>query len=180
LKRKITLFVAIVIILIAIINIKPIMKHTSNVFWNFVGNQLEKEEEERMKKIEDGEIVRGKDTILIWGNMYEIGHFSDGDRLTIETSDTDGTILEKVLMHKKKNSKLYVISGEGYAVIDHNNLCRVFIAIDDERYTNGYTEDEDGKRVYISRKIECSNIKYLSKYEDFSEEEQKVFRKMKD
>ena len=71
----------------------------------FTSNQLAKEESERMEKIENGEIVRGKGTILIWENMYVIGHYSDGERLSIETKDVNEAILKKLssIKRKKKN-----------------------------------------------------------------------------
>ena len=178
-KRKhiIAIIIVISIILIAL-SIKPILNYTSNIFWSFISNQLDKEETERMEKIENGEIVRGKDTILIWENMYVIGRYSDGSYLSIETKDVNETILKKVVKHQKKKEKLYIVSDEGYAVIDKNNLCRVFITVADEEFVNGYTEDADGNRTYISRKIESTNIEYLSEYELFSTEEKDVFEKM--
>lgn len=177
-KRKYIIAVTAVCILFIALVIKPAMNYTSNIFWDFVGNQLDKEENKRLEAIENGEIVRGKDTVLIWGNMYEIGHYYDGNHLSIENKETVGIILKKVVEYKNKNGKLYIVSDEGYAVIDKNNLCRVFITVDDEEFVNGYTEDADGNRTYISRKIECENIEYLSEYNDFSSEEKDLFKKM--
>lgn len=166
--------IVLILIFIIILTIKPIINYTSDIFWNFVESQLDNEESERLKKAENGEISKGKDTILIWKNMYVIGHFSDGNHLSIETKETNETILKNVVTHKKKNGKLYIVSDEGYAVIDKNNLCRVFITIDDEKFVNGYSEDSNGNRTYISRKVECENIVYLSKYDEFSTEEKKI------
>ena len=178
-KRKYIIAIIVIIsILLIALTIKPIMNYTSNVFWSFIGEQLDKEEAERMEKIENGEIIKGKDTILIWENMYVIGHYSDGNHLSIQTKDVNETILKKIVKHKKKKEKLYIISDEGYAVIDKNNLCRVFITVDDEKFVNGYTEDADGNRTYISRKVECENIVYLSKYDEFSPEEKDMLEKM--
>ena len=176
-RKHIIAVTAVCILFIALV-IKPTMNYTSNIFWNFVGNQLDKEENKRLEAIENGEIVRGKDTVLVWKNMYVIGHYSDGNDLSIETKEIDGTILKKVVEYKKKNGKLYIVSDEEYAVIDKNNLCRVFITVDYEKFVNGYTEDADGNRTYISRKIECENIEYLSEYDNFSSKEKDLFKKM--
>ena len=177
-KRKHIIAIIIGVSIVVALSIKPILNYTSNAFWGFISNQLDKEETERMEKIENGEIVRGKDTILIWENMYVIGHYSDGNHLSIESKDVNETILKKVVKHRKKKEKLYIVSDEGYAVIDKNNQCRVFITVADEEFVNGYTEDADGNRTYISRKIESANIEYLSEYELFSEEEKDMFEKL--
>lgn len=176
-KRSIAIITVVSIILIAL-SIKPILKYTSNIFWGLIRNQFDKEEAKRMEKIENREIIRGKDTILIWGNVYVIGHYSDGNHLSIETKDVNETILKKVVKYHEKKGKLYIVSDEGYAVIDKNNLCRVFITVANEEFVNGYTEDVEGNRTYISRKIESTNIEYLSEYEFFSAEEKDVFEKM--
>ena len=57
------------------------------------------------------------------------------------------------------NDKFYVVSADGYAVVDRNNLCKVFLLTDTD-------------------KVESKYIEYLTSFEEFSEEEQKHFDKM--
>ena len=82
-------------------------------------------------------------------------------------------------LNKKKKGILYILSDEGYVVIDDNNLCRMHITIPNEEFVSGYYEDESGMRTYISRFIDDANIKYLESFNDFSKDEQKIFEKMK-
>jgi hypothetical protein len=165
------------LILICVLNIKPILNKASDTFWDVISNQLEKEEKEREEMTANHEIVRGKDTVLIWNNMYEIGHFSDGNHLSIQTENISDNILEKISKYKVRKKKLYIKSEEGYAVIDENNICRVFITVPADDFVNGYSEDEYGNRTYISRFIEDEHIIYLESYDDFSEDERKIFGK---
>lgn len=162
-KKKYILSIASSILVFSIAcNIKPILHYTSELFWDIVCEQLNREEAERERRMANGELVRGRDTILIWGNLYEIGHYYDGNDLTLEGQEVSGCILENIKEYKVKGDKLYVISDDGYATIDRENICRVYM-----------TEGEQ-----ISEKIEIEKILYLNSYEEFSNEEKKVFEKM--
>ena len=70
-------------------------------------------------------------------------------------------------------------AGEPYVVIDDKNYCTVYITIPKEDFVSCYYEDKDGKRTFISRFIDDANIKYLESFNDYSEDEQKIFKKMK-
>lgn len=166
------------IILICIFNVKSILHKTSDIFWTVIANQLDREEKEREEKIANNEIVRGKDTVLVWNNLYEIGHFSDGKHLSIKTGDINDNILEKIYSYKVSKNKLYICSEEGYAVIDDNNFCKVFVTVPAVNFVNGYSEDEYGNRLYISRFVEDEHIMYLENYDDFSENERKMFNRL--
>lgn len=161
--RKYFLFLdMLVLVIILSVGVKPVLKVSSKCFWNIVSVQFDKEENERQKRIENGEIVRGKDTILIWKDKYVIGHYYDCNQLEIYNDGMCEEILEKVTKHKVVKKKLYVVSDEGVAVIDKDNLCRVYVF--DEGYINKYADNE--------------RIEYVSSINDFSEEEQKVISKM--
>ena len=82
-KKRMFAGVIIVIIIAIILCIKPILKITSNIFWNIIAVQFDKEENDRQQKVEKGELIRGKDTVLIWGNMYEIGLFLSSKIVTL-------------------------------------------------------------------------------------------------
>lgn len=135
-------------------------------FFNFVAEQLEKEEKERRQKAENGEIVRGKDTILIWGNKYVIGHYYDSNHFETEENGISDTILANVKKYKVKKKKLYILSEEGYAVTDKSNICRVFIL------------GNSGMQYSEGEFVNDEQIQYLSSYDDFSSEEKSVFEKL--
>ena len=101
--------------------------------------------------------------------LYVI-HYEDGN---------EESIIGKVTQYKKKKGILYILSDEGYVLIDDNNLCRAHITITKEEFVSGYYEEKDGKRTCISRFIDDANIKYLESFSDYSEDEQKIFKKMK-
>lgn len=171
-------FVIILIIVICTINFTAVQKHVVSTFWSFVCTALDNDEKERQERINNGELVYGKDTALIWGNMFEISHVNKDYVLAIEKSDLSDEIIRKIYTYKAKGDNLYILSDEGYAVIDSNNFCRVYITVPENKFISGYTTDEDGKKVYISRKIECENVKYLSSFGEFDEKEQEYFNKL--
>lgn len=159
--------------------IKSIKNYMVDSFWEFVGNQLDKEEQDREHKIQNGEIVRGRDTVLIWENKFEIWKHNGEKRLSIKDNNLSSMILDKIINYNIIDGKLYINSEEGLAILDKNNLCRAFITIDDDKFVNGYSIDEKGNKRYMSRYVENGHIKYLEKYEYFSEEERVVFDKIK-
>ena len=111
--------------------------------------------------------------------MYVIGHYPDSDHLGIKTKEISDVILQKVLKHKVKKKKLYITSDEGYAVIDKNNLCRVYITIPEKEFVEEYSKDSQGNLIYRSRRIEDEHIQYLSDFDEFSEEEKAILNKLK-
>lgn len=113
--------------------------------------------------------------------MYKnkIGHYPDNNHLEIRTNGLSNTILEKILIHKVVKNKLYIISEEGYAVINKEKLCKVYITIPEKEFVNGYSVDEQGNKSYYSRYIESEYIQYLCNFEEFSDEDQKIFNRLK-
>lgn len=103
-KRKYIIILVVFILLCTLSagSIKPITNAVSDRFWGFVMKEWDKEEQERIRRVENGEIVRGKDTILIWENMYVIGHYPDSNHLGIKTKEISDVILQKILNHKVK------------------------------------------------------------------------------
>ena len=178
-KRYIVAIVILIVGVILAFSIKPIFNLVGDSFWDFISTQLDREERERQQKMENGEMIRGKDTVLIWENKFEIWHHIDEKRLSIENNGVSQDVMKKIRKHKIFKEKLYVLSDEGYAVIDKNNLCRVFITVSPEEFTNGYTIDPEGIQHPMSRLIKDEHIQYLNSYEDFNTEEKAVFEKMK-
>ncbi len=139
------------------------------IFWNSIIIQLDKEEAEREKRIEAGLPIRGKDTVLIWRDKYDICKSSNTKLLMIYIDGDEQVVLGKVTDHYIYNKTLYVLSDDGYAVIDNENNCRVFIFTPKE-------ELEYSTQHYGS--IEDEHVKYLSSYEEFSGSEREIFEKL--
>lgn len=139
------------------------------IFWNSIIIQLDKEEAEREKRIEAGLPIRGKDTALIWQDKYDITVSASGASLDIYIEGDTQMVLDKVKETDIDKKTLYVLSDDGYAVIDNENNCRVFISTLKE-------ELEYSTQHYGS--IEDEHVKYLSSYEEFSESERKVFERL--
>ena len=180
-KYIIILMVFILLCFISACSIKSVTNAMSDRFWGFVAEQMDKEEQKRAEKNANGEIVPGKDTVLIWKNMYEVWHNYDGDYLSIESKEIHDVVLKKVKKDKikVKKKKLYIISEEGYAIIDENNLSRVYIAIPESEFVEEYSKDSQGNLLYRSRRIEDEHIQYLSDFSDYSIEEQKTLNSLK-
>lgn len=139
------------------------------IFWNSIIIQLDKEEAEREKRIEAGLPIRGKDTALIWRDKYDITVSVSGASLDIYIDGDTQMVLDKVKDYDIDKKTLYVLSDDGYAVIDNENNCRVFIFTPKE-------ELEYSTQYYGS--IEDEHVKYLSSYEEFLESERKVFERL--
>lgn len=93
------------------------------MFWNLIDIQFDKEEAEREKRIEAGLPVRGKDTTLIWRDKYDICKSSETRLLMIYIDGDDQMVLDKVRDFDIDKKTLYVLSDDGYAVIDNENNC---------------------------------------------------------
>lgn len=159
-------FMRIIIILISVITLSVsllrtefVRKEISDTFWDWFAYQMEKEEAERAEQEKRHEVIRGRDTAFIWNKHYDIWNHLGKHHFSIEIDDASDNVLQDVSLYKVHKDKFYVVSVNGYAVVDRSNLCRVFLLTDTD-------------------KVESKYIKYLNSYEDFSEEEQKYFSKM--
>ena len=162
-----------VVLITAVFNAKNIFSYLSDRVLDFVSYQFYLEEKEREEKIANGELVRGKDTVIIWENTYEIFHSADGNDLVIDTANECDTILYRVRAQKVLDNKLYVVSDDGCAVIDKNKVCRVFITNFKNKSANEIEVDSNGE------KTESENIKYLSDYSEFQVSEKEILNKLK-
>lgn len=167
------------VVVVMVFNIEAISKNISNVFWNTIGQQSDKEE----AKWRDYPYGRpGKDTVY-WagdGKFQILRGASDKELFMYDENKGLQTLLKDVTDYKVKKKFLYVISEEGYGVIDENeNICRLFISIEDAQYISGWSEDEDGTRKYISRYLNDEHITYLKSYDEFSSDERVIFEGMK-
>ena len=111
----------------------------------------------------------GKDTVYTVGNgKFSLGKTVSGIDLTMFTSENDsnyGVLLAFVNNYKKKNNKLYVHSDEGYCVVDiKSNTAKVLITVEKQYFSNLVGENEA--------------VIYLSSYDEFLDEDKKVFEKL--
>ncbi len=165
---KKVLITLIAIITISLSGCDSIKEKASDMFWGAISAQLEKEEAERQRKYENHEVVIGRDTVAVFDKHYDIGKTYDLngkriDHLWIVVEDADGVVLSGVTHYDSRRGCFYVIAEEGYAVIDKNDYCRVYLTVSEE--------ERD--------KIESKYIEYLDSYKEFSEKERKYFDKMK-
>lgn len=167
------------VIVIMSINFKSISTTVSDKLWGLLAEQFEKEEKAREESKYGG---IGKDTIISLGDgKFSIGKFADDKVFVMYNEDkTIESLLRKVLKYRETKGKLYVISDEGYGIADgETNTCKLFVSVPPEQFTSGYTIDSEGVRHSISRFLSDEHVEYLNSYDEFSNEEQKVFEKMK-
>mgnify|MGYP006935845565 CR=1 FL=1 len=178
-KKYIIIITIIILFLILVLNFKTVLDAGSNFFWNIVGEQLDKEEQERAQKINNGEIVRGKDTILIWNDIFDIGHYYDGDYLSLYSSGVYNNILRNVISHRIHDDKLYVVSEEGCSVIDEDNLCKVYITGSVNSSVDTDIVDGEENTLKNDQHVENKHIKYLKSFSEFSQEDRQIFTELK-
>lgn len=141
----------------------------ARVFWNLVDIRLEKEEAKREARSEAGLPVRGKDTMLIWRDKYDICKAAETIVLRAHTDSGAQVVLDNVRVFEVEKQTLYVRSDDGYAVIDDENCCRVYIATSKE-------DPEYSAQHYGS--IDDTDIRHLNAYEEFSDSEKEVFARL--
>ena len=189
-KSRIVFLVFVCIIVTALLN--AFILFNQEAVFNILGHLLEKPivafgeamEKERLGYIERGEPVPGRDTMTIWNKKYDICKYYENDEklgaLAIHEKDFNKDIIDRIKDFEKRGKKLYIYSYDGYAVIDKENVCRVFITVPEEDFTKGYTEDEYGNRIrFYPTKVEHEKIIYLSSFDEFSEKEQKILKYLK-
>ena len=141
-------------------------------FWSKIESQLDYE---RSLKVGD------EFNKISWGDLsFQINHHKSGNNLEyVSVVDKESYILLKnISSYKIVEEKLYVKSKDGYAIIDENNICKIFVDQSILKKTGEYTQDEYGNKIYSNQKVDKENIKYLSRYDDFSTQERDIFTKM--
>lgn len=123
-------------------------------------------------------IERGKDTVLIWNDTYDIGRYIDGNHLFIWEEESYYRVLSDVKKHRVKGGKLYIVAEDGYAVIDKKDLCRISLTIPEEEFVKKTGADAAGNPIYISKRVDNSLIEYLDDFTDYSDKEQKILKQM--
>lgn len=143
-----------------------------NHFWSKIENQLDYE-----RSLESGNDFNK----ISWGDLsFQINHHKSGNNLEyVSVSNKEIYILLKnISSYKIAEGNLYVKSKNGYAIVDKNNICKIFVNQSVLRTTGDYTQDEYGNKIYSNQKVDKENIKYLFSYDDFSTQERNIFKKM--
>ncbi len=186
-KSSIVFLVFVSILVMTLLN--AFILFNQEAVFNILGHLLEKPivafgeamEKERLGYIERGEPVPGRDTMTIWNKKYDICKYYENDEklgaLAIHEKDFNKDIIDRIKDFEKRGKKLYIYSYDGYAVIDNENICRVYITVSEEDFVRGYSVDENGNKTkFYPGKVQHEKIKYISSFNEFSEKEQKVLK----
>lgn len=155
--------------IVLLLNIKPILQYVNHAIMQAISAKMDAEEEDRARRAAEGHIIEGRDTFAIWNDTYAIMRYSTPSlyyRYTPYGQYADYVcLLGNVTDYKATKHKFYVRSDDGYAVIDENNICRLYSVPSDTADTESISDYDV--------------IRYLSDFEEFSEEEQKQLNKLK-
>lgn len=157
--KIITTVVTIIVFSISLLSFKPVREKVSDVFWGWFAYQMDKEEAEREEQEKRHEVVKGRDTAYVWNRHYEIWNHLGEKHFGVEIDDASDNVLEIVSWYDIYKGQFYVVAKDGYAVVDRDNLCRIFLLTNMEE-------------------VESKYIEYLTSYEEFTEEEREHFDKM--
>ena len=168
----ILLFIVLAGIIIAAINFKFITNFVTIKFW------------EEMFKVrrhtEYGDV--GRDTVYVLGNgKFQILNTAGKRGLIMYREDDLGTetLLRRVSKYKKVKGTLYIISDDGYGVVEGNtNQCKLYITVPKDEFIKSYGFDSEGQMHTVSAFVEDEHIQYLESFDDFSDNEKKVFDKL--
>lgn len=144
----------------------------------FISKAFDEFEEERQKAIENKEPFPGRDTKIIWGKMYDISDYSGNVILTILNKEIDEDVLGNIRNFEKVDGKLYIVSDDGYAVINEENVCRLYVTLTEEEFEKGYREDANGEKIPCKKHVDYEKIVYLNSFEEFFDSEQKILKKL--
>ena len=116
------------------------------------------------------EFSTGRDTVAFVGNgKFQIGNFGKNKALAMNYAKNTlvETLLSGVESHKKIKNLLFVVSSEGYAVVDgDSNTCRLVITVEKQQIAR-FEDSEENK-----------NITILESYDLFNDYEKKVFEEI--
>ncbi len=162
------IILAAIIIIVPLFYAEQIVRFVGKTALNAIFAELEREDKEDEIRIANGEPIYGRDTCLIWANTYEIWRHSGEKYLDIQTKKVFGAILEEITIYRKIDKKLYIVARTGYAVIDEDAFCKIYV--NDESLFNA--------NDHIIERIEDDHIKYFSEYSSFSPTERSNFEKL--
>ena len=148
-------------------------------------DKMLEEDAERQRKIANGEeveIIHGKDTIFEMGDLYCISKYGlDNDKvLMLHDTSPSSDVISRIYDYSFYNNSLYIVAYEGYAVIDKDDLCKVYITVPRDEFFEGkeYEVTSKGEKLFYSGKTESEYVVYLDSFSDYSKEEQDNLNKM--
>lgn len=158
-------------------------------FFDYLATIHYEDEVERARKTANGEEVDlriGRDTCYQWENTYEIGKYGlNGTKVLEVHKGGDFAHLlsgvEDYSVYENNSGKmLFVVSYEGYAVIEENRRCRIYITVplEDFEAKKEYGINEKGEKMMYSGKKENKYVTYLDSFSEYSKDEQSVLLKM--
>ena len=162
------IILAAIIIIVPLFYAEQIVRFVGKTALNAIFAELEREEKEDEIRIANGEPIYGRDTCLIWANTFEILEILNKKNLYIQTKKVFGAILEEITIYKKIDKKLYIVAKTGYAVIDEDAFCKIYVNDESLFEANDSTIE----------RIEDDHIKYFSEYNSFSPTERDNFEKL--
>lgn len=90
-----------------------------------------------------------------WGDLtFQINHYKTGNKLEYVKDSEHITLLESVEYYKILNDKLYVMALDGYAVVDNNNVAKIYC---------------------MKERKNLNSVNYIARFEDFEKDDQEVF-----
>ena len=165
------LFITLAGIIIIVINLKTITHFVAIEFW------------EEFFKVRQhtayGDV--GRDTVYVLGNgKFQICNTGNSRSFIMYRDDLIvETLLRRVSKYKKVKGVLYIISDEGYGIVDGNtNRCKLYITVPKDEFIKGYGFDSEGNMHTTSAFVTDEHIQYLESFDDFSENEKNVFNKL--
>lgn len=166
-KKKIfysILFVTIVILITA--NINSVLSLCGKFTQKFVMPPILTALDNALELSRESEVGYDFNKISYGKNLvFEINHHKNNDSLEYADRENNKkyTLLTKVTSYKFFEENLFVLSRNGYAIIDESGLCRIAPSS-----TNQLTEN-----------YKCNDIKYLPNFEGYSKEEKTNFKNLK-
>lgn len=149
-------------------------QYIEELFWQKIDERLEYE-----RSLEIGDDFNK----VCWGNLdFQINHHKEGNNFEYVNTDNREKyiLLENISSYKILDSKLYIKSHNGCAVIDANSVCKIFLNnnnLSDD--FSDYTNDSNGNKVYKNKILRMENIAYLSEFAEFDDAERKVLKNLK-
>ncbi len=96
---------------------------------------------------------------VLWGDFtIQINHYKSGNKLEYVKDNKRTSLLGTVKNYKISENKLYVVADDGCAVVDGNNMVKIYITSGNE---------------FI-----LDNVIYLTFFDDFEENELEILKNM--
>lgn len=96
---------------------------------------------------------------VAWGDLtFQINYYKSGNKLDYVRKNAKIHLLDSVLNYKISEGILYIVSNDGYAIVNQNNIAKIYVT-------------SNNKYVF-------NNVIYLDSFDDFEYNEQAVLNKL--